>query len=237
MTKTAIAIRHVHFEDLGAFDDVLRRHGYAVRYCDAGADNIGGVDPLAPDLIIVLGGPIGAYQELAYPFLGHELALLERRLAAARPTLGICLGAQLMARALGARVYPAPAKEIGWGELQLSQAGGSGPLRHFTRVPVLHWHGDTFDLPEGAALLASTEICPNQAFSFGRRALACQFHPEVIGRGFERWLVGHAVEIAAVPGISPAALRHDSERFAPQAARRGEACLSEWLAALYNGQE
>ena len=128
MSKTAIAIRHVHFEDLGAFDRVLRRHGYAVGYCDAGIDDIGNVDPLAPDLLIVLGGPIGAHEESLYPFLGPELALLEHRLAAARPTLGICLGAQLIARALGARVYRARVKEIGWSELQLSHAGRSGPL-------------------------------------------------------------------------------------------------------------
>ena len=82
MTKTAIAIRHVHFEDLGAFDDVLPRHDYAVRYCDVGIDDIGGLDSVPPDLIIVLGGPIGAYHELTYPFLGQELALLERRVAA-----------------------------------------------------------------------------------------------------------------------------------------------------------
>ena len=237
MTRTAIAIRHVHFEDLGVFDGVLCRHGYAVSYCDAGIDDIDGVDPLAPDLIILLGGPIGAYEELTYPFLGQELALLERRLAAARPTLGICLGAQLMARTLGARVYPAPAKEIGWAELQLSEAGRTGPLRYFSEVPVLHWHGDTFDLPEGAALLASTKTCPNQAFSFGRHALACQFHPEVSGRGFERWLIGHAAEIAAVSGISPAMLRRDTERLAQDSGERGVACLSEWLAALYDGRE
>ena len=235
MTKTVIAIRHVHFEDLGAFDDVLHRHGYAVRYCDACIDDIGGVDPLAPDLTVVLGGPIGAYQELTYPFLGQELALLERRLTAARPTLGICLGAQLMARALGARVYPAPEKELGWGAVQLTEAGRSGPFRHFAEAPVLHWHGDTFDLPNGAELLASTEICPNQAFSFGRHALACQFHPEITASGFERWLVGHAVELAAVPGVSPAVLRRDTERFSPESASRGAACLSEWVAALDNG--
>ena len=232
MSKTAIAIRHVHFEDLGAFDRVLRRHGYAVGYCDAGIDDIGNVDPLAPDLLIVLGGPIGAHEESLYPFLGPELALLEHRLAAARPTLGICLGAQLIARALGARVYRARVKEIGWSELQLSHAGRSGPLRHFAGIPVLHWHSDTFDLPEGAELLASTEICPNQAFGLGRHVLACQFHPEISGHGFERWLVGHAVELAATAGVSPAALRRDTGRFAPQAALRGEACLSEWLGAL-----
>ena len=232
MSKTAIAIRHVHFEDLGAFDGVLRRYGYAVSYSDAGIDDIDGIDPLAADLIIVLGGPIGAYEESIYPFLRREIALLERRLAAARPTFGICLGAQLIARVLGSRVYPAPAKEIGWRELQLSQAGRSGPLRHFAGVSALHWHGDTFDLPQGAELLASTEICPNQAFGFGCHVLACQFHPEISGHGFERWLVGHAVELAATEDASPAALRRDTERFAPQAAIRGEACLSEWLGAL-----
>jgi GMP synthase (glutamine-hydrolysing) len=229
MTKTAIAIRHVYFEDLGAFDEMLRRHGYDLRYCDIGIDNVCEVDPLAPDLIVVLGGPISAYQELTYPFLGEELALLERRFTAARPTLGICLGAQLMARALGARVYPAPEKELGWSAVQLTEAGRSGPFRHFAEAPVLHWHGDTFDLPKGAELLASTEICPNQAFSFGHEALACQFHPEITASGFERWLVGHAVELAAVAGVSPALLRQDTGRLAPASARRGAACLSEWL--------
>ena len=230
--KTAIAIRHVHFEDLGAFDPVLRRHGYDIRYCDIGIDDIAGLDPSGPDLVVVLGGPIGANQEAAYPFLRQELALLERRLAAARPTLGICLGAQLMARALGARVYAGPAKEIGWGELRLSEAGQTGPLKHFAGVPVLHWHGDTFDLPERTELLASTDICANQAFAYGRHALACQFHFEVNGVGFERWLVGHAVEIAAAAGLSPAALRRDTERFAPKAALCGDASLVAWLAGL-----
>jgi GMP synthase (glutamine-hydrolysing) len=232
--KSVVAVRHIQFEHLGAFEPVLRRRGYTVRYCDIGLYDVRSIDPVAHDLVIVLGGPIGAYEDDAYPFLRRELALLERRLAAARPTLGICLGAQLMARALGARVFPAPTKEIGWGELQLSEAGRAGPLRHLAGVPVLQWHGDTFDLPGGAELLASTEICANQAFSLGRHALACQFHPEIRGLGFERWLIGHAVEIAAAPGISPAALRHDTQRFAPHSARSGEACLSEWLSGLYS---
>ncbi len=232
MSKTAIAVRHVHFEDLGAFGPVLARRGYSVRYCDIGVDDLAGIDPVTPDLIVVLGGPIGVHDEPAYPFLRDELELLERRLAAAGPTLGICLGAQLMARALGTRVYPAAAKEIGWGEVRLTEAGRRGPLRHLAAVPVLHWHGDTVDLPDGAELLASTETCPNQAFSFGRRALACQFHPEITGRGFERWLVGHAVEIALTSELSPAELRRTTERFAEQSAARGEALLSEWMAGL-----
>ena len=133
MSKSAIAVRHVHFEDLGVFESVLRRYRYAVGYCDAGIDDVGSVDPLAHDLVIVLGGPIGAYEETTYPFLAQEIALLKRRLAAARPTIGICLGAQLMARALGARVYPARAKKIGWAELQLSESGRTGGVAPFNR--------------------------------------------------------------------------------------------------------
>jgi GMP synthase (glutamine-hydrolysing) len=104
--KTAIAIRHVHFEDLGSLEPALERAGYRIRYADYGVDDIAALDPVAPDLVVVLGGPIGAYEDDLYPNLKHELNLLEMRLGANRPTIGICLGAQLMARALGARVYP-----------------------------------------------------------------------------------------------------------------------------------
>jgi GMP synthase (glutamine-hydrolysing) len=229
--RTAAVIRHVHFQDLGAFAQPIAEAGYAVRVHDAGVDDLPALDPLAADLVVVLGGPIGAYEEDAYPFLRDEIGLLERRLAAGRPTLGICLGAQLMARALGARVYPGPAKEIGWAAIALTEAGRSGPLRHLGDGPVLHWHGDTFDLPQGAERLASTEICANQAFAYGRNALAFQFHPEAEAKGFERWLIGHAVEIAAA-GLSVPALRADTARFAEAAAARGRACLAEWLRQL-----
>src|ERR1700680_2452658 len=143
--KSVLAIRHVHFEDLGAFAGAFREAGYAIHYCDSGVDELSGIDPLAADVLAVLGAPLGAYEEDKYPVLLDELRILERRLAAKRPTLGICLGAQLMARALGASVYPAKSKEIGWSRLTLTQGGRNGPLRHFDDLPVLHWHGDTFD--------------------------------------------------------------------------------------------
>ena len=183
-SKTALAIRHVPFEDLGTLAAVLADHGYAIAYKVAGIDTLAAIDPAGPDLLIVLGGPIGAYEEDAYPFVLDELRLLERRLATDLPTLGICLGAQLMTRALGARVYPGPQKEIGWSPLTLTEAGSRSCLRCLSpeRTPVLHWHGDTFDLPDGATRLASTEVCENQAFSWGSRALALQFHAEVRAR-------------------------------------------------------
>ena len=126
MTKTAIAIRHVHFEDLGAFGPVLRDAGYQIRYCDVGLDNPADTSPDA-DLLVVLGAPIGAYEEEKYPFLMDELRVIGLRLSASLPVLGICLGAQLMARALGARVYPGKSKEIGWAPVELVDAAGGTP--------------------------------------------------------------------------------------------------------------
>jgi len=232
LVKTAAAIRHVHFEDLGAFESVLTESGYQIRYCDAGINGLHGPELSDCDLLVVLGAPIGAYEEEEYPFLADEIAVIRKRLNFDRPALGICLGAQLFARALGARVYAGPEKEIGWAPVTLTADGKLSPLRCLEGVPVLHWHGDTFDLPEGARLLASTKICQNQAFSYGGSVLAFQFHPEASAKNFERWLIGHAAEIAGVNGLSVPKLRSDTARFAPESAPLGQQCLREWLAKL-----
>lgn len=227
--STVIAIRHVSFEDLGVFADPLSARGLDIRYLDAGLDDIASVDALSPALLVVLGGPVGAYEEAQYPFLADTLRLTRTRLTAGRPVLGLCLGAQIMARALDARVYPGTAgKEIGWGPVTLSEDGRRGPLAALAGVPVLHWHGDTFDLPDGAVRLASTPAYENQAFALGAHALGLQFHAEVDSAGFERWLIGHACEIAAAER-SPAALRADTRRYAAAAASAGRALLTAWL--------
>jgi GMP synthase (glutamine-hydrolysing) len=205
-SRLAVAIRHVAFEDLGNLEASLRAHGFRIVYKDAGVDSLGGIDP-GVDLLIVLGGPIGAYEESSYSFIRDEVRLLEGRAARDLPSLGICLGAQLMARALGSAVRPGPRREIGWSRLSLPDDTPESPLVHLEGVPVLHWHGDTFDLPSGAMLLASTESYRNQAFSWGRHALALQFHAEVREAALERWYIGHACEINATPGISVEHLR------------------------------
>jgi len=235
MRKQALAIRHVAFEDAGSFATVLAQRGYALRYVDVGLDDLAVLEAETPDVVLILGGPIGAYEDDIYPFLRDELRFIERRLAAQQPLVGICLGAQLMARAAGARVYSGTAgKEIGWGPLELTDAGRATPLRHLAAelTPVLHWHGDTFDIPDGAVRLAGTARYPNQAFAHGKHALALQFHPEVTAAGMERWFIGHACEIGAIAGIAVPQLRADTARWAAGLQRQGALMFGEWLDSL-----
>ncbi len=233
MNKTAIAIRHVAFEDLGILQPVLQAAGYSVQYREAGIDELASSTELQAVLLVVLGGPIGACEEDRYPFITDELRLLEHRLKLQMPTLGICLGAQLMARVLGARVYPLKAKEIGWGPLTLTEPGRASPLHHLGGdVRVLHWHGDTFDLPNRASLLASTGVCANQAFSLGPNVFGLQFHGEFDGSGMERWLIGHACEIANDPRVRVAQLREDARRYGGRLGRVGRQVFAAWISAL-----
>ena len=230
--KTAAAIRHVHFEDLGALESALIGAGYQVHYYEAGIDDLLRPELAGCELLAVLGGPIGAYEEEKYPFLKDEIKVIQKRLNFGRPAIGICLGAQLFARALGSRVYAGPGKEIGWAPITLTPAGKHSPLRFLEDVPVLHWHGDTFDLPQGAELLASTSLCRNQAFRYGKSVLAFQFHPEASTKNFERWLIGHSAEISSTTGTSVTKLRSETARLAPESAPLGQQCLREWLREL-----
>jgi GMP synthase (glutamine-hydrolysing) len=237
--KTALVIQHVCFEDLGTLRPMLDESGCSVTSVEAPVASFAAIDAIQPDLLVVMGGPIGAYEDDLYPFLVQELELLRKRLEARRPTLGICLGAQLMARALGSKMYPGPAKEIGWAPLELSAEGRDSCLRHVAPelAQVLHWHGDTFDLPPGAVRLASTPVCRNQAFTWGNCALALQFHPEVDARNLERWLVGHALEIAKTEGVTVEALRQGACRSSQTLARQSRLLFGEWLSAMFPDSE
>jgi len=227
----AIAVRHVAFEDLGLLGPLLAARGLAPDYREAGIDDLATLVPGDGDLLIVLGGPIGADEDARYPFLRDALGLIERCLARSVPVLGICLGAQLLARVLGARVTRGAAKEIGFGPIRLTPEGTASPLRHLGPDPrVLHWHGDVFELPAGARRLAATELTPNQAFSLGERVLALQFHIEADPGAFERWLIGHAVELSA-GGYDIGRLRAEAREHGPAVARAGRRVLADWLTA------
>lgn len=228
--KKAWAITHVAFEDLGSFEQILRENGFEIEYLNAASDDLGVIKPATDELVIILGGPISVNDVDEYPFLENELELLKERLEADKPTLGICLGAQLIASALGAKVYAGQHKEIGWSPIQLSGAGSRSVLRHLVGdgVCVLHWHGETFDLPAEAEHLASSSLYPNQAFSYGN-ALALQFHPEVTARGLEQWYIGHTGEIHQADGISVKQLRGDAGLYADTLQARAYSLLTEWL--------
>ena len=208
---TVYAIQHLAFEDLGAWEDVLYSLGLRVRYVEAGVEDLSRAFQ-HKGLTVILGGPIGVYEHADYPFLTQEIELLQQRLAAGLPTLGICLGAQLIAYALGAKVYSGEQKEIGWSKLDIT-ATENNPLEVLTDTEVLHWHGDTFDLPKDATLLASSKLYPNQAFGYGNNVLALQFHAEVAGDNLEKWLIGHTAELRQA-GVNIPALRHDNQQFA-----------------------
>jgi len=229
--KRVVAVQHVGFEDLGSFAEVLVERGFEISYAEAAAGALAEIDAARPDLLVLLGAPIGAYDEVEYPFVLDEIRLAEKRLKHDLPLLGICLGAQIMARALGARVYPGRQKEIGWKPLMITEAGMKSPARHLApeRTSMFHWHGDTFDLPQDAIRLASTDVCENQIFSWGRNARAFQCHPELIGARIERWLVGHACELAA-NGVRPSALREDARKHSAKLEASGRDCFREWLA-------
>ncbi|QRF67233.1 glutamine amidotransferase [Ponticoccus alexandrii] len=228
--KSALILRHLAFEDLGSFAPALRDAGYQLQDIEAAVAPL--PDPLEPDLVVVLGGPISVNDGAAYPCMTEERDWLAMRLAADRPTLGICLGAQFMAAALGARVAPLAEKEIGFAPLTLTARGRAGPLAHLSDIPVLHWHGEGFDLPAGAERLAATPACETQGFARGRTILGLQFHPEAgILPDFERWLIGHSTELAQA-GIAPEALRQDARAHGPALRTAGQAMLKQWLREL-----
>lgn len=234
MAMNIVAFRHTNCDGLGSIAHILKKAGESHVYVDTYLDELDGFDPLAPDLLIVLGGAPGVYQAELYPFLKQERAILEKRLAVDLPTLGICLGAQLMASALGANVYKGPqGPEKGWLPLQVNEAGMKTPVRHFdaAHTSMMQWHGDTFDMPQGATLLASSDKYRHQIFSFGKNAFAFQCHIEVSPNILKSWLVQSAGDVADGE-IDLAAIREGNAAHAHTLMRQTETFLLEYLSQI-----
>jgi len=169
-------LQHVPFESPGSILTALHALGTGV-----GVTRLYAGDPLPlcadVDLLVVMGGPMSVNDEAEYPWLVAEKTLIAEAIASGRAVIGVCLGAQLIAGALGCRVYQNVEREIGWFPIESTPEGRTSGLN--IDGTVFHWHGETFELPAGATLLASSAGCVNQAFSIGPRVLGLQFHLEV----------------------------------------------------------
>ena len=191
--------QHVPFEGLGSIADWIRRerHTLAVTRFHRG-EPLPAVEDV--DLLVVMGGPMNVDEQKKYPWLTREKRFIAAAIAAGREVLGVCLGAQLVANVLGARVYANSEKEIGWFAIETTEAGAAsslfGPVPR--RLEVFHWHGDTFDLPSGALHAARGVGCAHQAFVYGERVVGLQFHLETTMAG-ARQLIAHGSD-ELVPG-------------------------------------
>ena len=213
--RRILVLQHVAHEILGTLNPLLKQAGFRMRYVNFGRDP--GAEPRLEGYegLIVLGGPMNVDQTDRHPHLRTEVELVQQALDRDIPVLGICLGAQLIARALGASVGPADQKEIGWYDVSVREPGRDDALlSNFDETErIFQWHGDTFDIPRGAEHLASSALCPNQAFRYGDKVYGLQFHLEVDPGMIDRWLdlPANRAEMQTATGIAdPEEIRRES---------------------------
>ncbi len=232
MPDSLLVLQHIACEPPAAFEDELRARGLDLTRIELDEGDA------LPDwrefaATIVMGGPMGAYEDDAHPWLADEKRLLREAVEAGHPVWGVCLGAQLLAAALGANVYPGPEAEVGVLDVELTAAAAADPVFEVLppSFPALQWHGDTFDLPPGATLLASSPAYANQAFVCGR-AYALQFHLEVSPELASEWgaVPAYSASLEAIKG--PGAL----DRLIDEVAERADttvplarALFGRWL--------
>jgi GMP synthase-like glutamine amidotransferase len=193
---TALVVQHLEPEGPALIGDALAAAGVAVTIVRPGRGETvpSGIDGI--DGLVVMGGPMSARSDDGFPSRRAEIALLRAALDAGVPTLGVCLGSQLLATAGGGEVQAGTGLEVGWGDVALTSEAATDPLLAGIRgaLPVLHWHGETFTLPPGAALLASSDAYPHQAFRLGPAAWGLQFHLEVDADAVGRFVAAFGAE-------------------------------------------
>ena len=235
--RKLLVFQHVPYEILGIFNPLLKQSGFRIRYINYGRDPEARPNLSHYNGLVILGGPMNVDQTDRYPHLQIEVELIQEAIKSEMPVLGICLGAQLIAKALGAQVGKNPTKEIGWYDITPTDAGLEDPLfKHFkTTRTIFQWHGDTFELPDEAVLLASSPTCPNQAFRFGDHIYGFQFHLEVDQGLVHNWLdrPAYREEIKNLGGsISPDTIREETAQYIQQANELGEDVFKSFIEIL-----
>jgi GMP synthase (glutamine-hydrolysing) len=230
---TVLALQHVRVETPGMVEAGVEQSGARLEVVRVfeGA-------PVPAELgehqgLVVMGGPMGVYEADRHPFLRDEARLIERALRDRVPVLGICLGSQLLASVLGARVYPGAHKEIGWYPVTLEEAGRADPLlgplpASFTP---LHWHGDVFELPQGAAGLARSQLTRHQAFVYDHNAYGLLFHLEVAGGQLDGMVAAFADELHDA-GVAPQVLLDGARSNGAAAEALGRGLFARWAALV-----
>ncbi len=197
--------QHVHYEGLGSMETFFKDIGADITYTEFFA---GGKAPAphAFDLLLVMGGPMGVYDEAEFPWIKEEKQALKAALNAQKPVIGICLGSQLMAEVLGGKVTKNAHREIGWFPVErISNPRVSWVSECFPeRFTTFHWHGDTFSIPSGASALFKSEGCANQGFVWGEKVVGLQFHPEITPAVAATWVETGASEMQPGPYVQAA---------------------------------
>ena len=195
-------LQHVPFEGLGSIESWLLAHGYTITHTPLfESQQFPAISDV--DFLIILGGPMSVNDETAYPWLIPEKEFVQQFLTSGKPILGICLGAQLISDTLGAKVYPNTEKEIGW--FPVTQATTDPACFQFpATLTVFHWHGETFELPDHATLLASTCACTNQAFQIGANIIGLQFHLETTPEAAHNLIANCRDEMMPAPYVQSA---------------------------------
>jgi len=219
MKQTVLILRHMPHEPGGTLEDALTSAGLGFRYVDLYKEVPARLPLDQASGLVALGGPMNVDQVDRHPFLASDVQWIEEALQRDLPFLGVCLGSQLLAKTLGARVYPNRVKEIGWYPIELTPAAAEDRLfaQSGTRT-VFQWHGDTFDLPAGAVHLARSRLCENQAFRYGPRAYGLQFHIEMTATMIDDWLSepGNCRELAGLEYIDPRGIRTQTPHELPR---------------------
>ncbi len=203
-----LVVKNTGIEGPGLWEGVMEEKGVECQVVEAYKEDL--LTELGPySHVLILGGPMSANEEEKYPFLSQEIELIKNCVDMDKPLLGICLGSQLIAKALGSSVYPAPAKEIGWHTVELTRPAAMDFLFSFMpkEITVFQWHEETFDLPRHSVRLAASEVCPNQAFRYKNHIYGLQFHLEVTQGMVNTWKEVYREELreegAAIPSFVP----------------------------------